>query len=132
LRLVLDTHIIVWMTSNARRLSAFERDTLNDPAHELIATAVSFWELRLKWDRYFQSGDRKGPGDPVSFLQATRLMGIKHASLDVDQVVAPLQVNPLHGDPFDALLLLQTQQLGAKLLTRDKKLIGHPLVYAPD
>jgi hypothetical protein len=41
----------------------------------------------------------------------------------------PLQSDPLHGDMLDELLLIRAQRLGAKLLTRDRKLLGHPLTY---
>ena len=43
----------------------------------------------------------------------------------------PLAVELSHGDPFDEMLLIHAQRFGAKLLTCDRLLLGHPLVVQP-
>jgi PIN domain nuclease of toxin-antitoxin system len=128
---LLDTHILVWLTTDRAKLASAELRILNDPDHSLLVSPIAFWELRLKWSRFFRSGDRKGPGDPVHFLAAVRRFGLSTVSFEVEQAVAALGNTISHSDPFDELLLVHAQELGARLMTRDRKLADHPLAFTP-
>ncbi len=52
-------------------------------------------------------------------------------ALTPDQAAASLKHPTPHRDPFDEILLIQAQELGVRLLTRDRLLIGHPLALMP-
>ncbi len=131
MRLLLDTHIIVWAATGGGKLSAEERSVMADPANHLFASAVSLWELRLKWHSLHVSGERKGPVDPAVVLAFARRIGWELLPLDPAHAVAALAVPLLNRDPFDELLLVQSQQEGCRLLTRDAKLANHPLALVP-
>ena len=111
------------------RLTQDEFAILLDPANELLVSAVSIWELRIKWNRRFRSGDRKGSHDPQGLLQAVQRLGLVVEPLTGEQSTTRLDVAPTHSDPFDELLLAVAQHFRAKLFTRDKDLRGHPLAY---
>lgn len=129
MRLLLDTHIAFWLVNDTQSLSQAETIILRRADVEIALTAVALWELRLKWQSLYRLGDRKGPIDPQEALVAFRKLGLPILPLDADVAATPL-VHPIrHKDPFDDLLLVQAQQLGMKLFTRDEKLIGHPLAY---
>jgi PIN domain nuclease of toxin-antitoxin system len=108
LKLLLDTHIVIWALDPAA-LTEAERKRMAEPGTTLALSAVAVWELRLKWHSFHISGGRKGPVDPAA-AELTHPLG--------------------HKDPFDELLLVQAREEGMRLLTRDTKFIGHPFAVA--
>ena len=129
MRFLLDTHLVLWAATERSQLTQNEYTVLFDPANELLVSAVSIWELRIKWNRRFRSGDRKSPHDPQGVLQAVQRLGIIVEPLTGEQSAIRLEVAPAHNDPFDELLLAVAQHFRAMLFTRDKDLRGHPLAY---
>jgi PIN domain nuclease of toxin-antitoxin system len=127
LRLLLDTHIAFRVIAAADLLSRNEVKLLADEDSRLFISAVSIWELRIKWDKLHKSGDRKGPIDPQDALQGFRDIGLPIIPLDAEIAACSLQIPMLHRDPFDELLLVHAQELEMRLFTRDGKLKGHPL-----
>lgn len=129
MRLLLDTHVALWLSRGGKTLTTGER-ALVDSATELTVSAVSFWELQLKWTARFVSGERKGPADPIVVRRALTERECNFIYLTDDEAVAHL-IQPLdHHDPFDTILLVQAQVRGLRLLTRDARLIAHPLAIS--
>ena len=122
---MLDTHYVVWATVLGDRLTPAESGLIE--GSEILVSAISLWELRIKWNLRDSRGNRRGPADPVKILQNLKLLGIEAASLTPDQAAAPLRHPVAHKDPFDQALLIHAQELDAKLLTRDRELARHPL-----
>ena len=92
----------------------------------LVLSAVAVWELRLKWHSFHISGRRKGLVNPAAVVAFAAEMGWELLPLTARHAAAEL-AHPLeHKDPFDELLLVQAQEEGMRLLTRDSKLAGHP------
>jgi PIN domain nuclease of toxin-antitoxin system len=129
MRLLLDTHYLLWATVLSDHLTLAERRTIE--SHDVIVSAVSLWELRIKWQTLGRDGGPKGPADPADVREGLDRLGVEIVPLTAGQSVATLAHPMLHRNPFDELLLVQAQELDAKLLTRDGKLAGHPLVFAP-
>lgn len=127
MRLLLDTHVAVWLARADEQLNTAERQLLLDPATQIAFSAVSIWELRLKWNGFYGSGDRKGRARPDDALAVLRRAGYRELPLTAEHAAAELAVPLAHKDPFDELLLVQAQEEGCKLLTRDARLAGHPL-----
>lgn len=130
MRLLLDTHYAFWLALRRDLLSAAELELLGGGNCDLFVSAVSIWELKLKWERRFTSGERKGPANPADVLGSLRAMGIALIELDGDLAVAELASPAPHDDPFDHLLLTIAQERGLRLLTRDRELARHPLAFA--
>ena len=103
-----------------------------EPDNEIVVSAVSIWEMRIKWSKRFRTGERKGPIDPPEMLRALRDMNVVVLPLIAEHASADLRVALDHGDPFDNLLLTIAQELNGRLLTRDADLRDHPLAYTPD
>ena len=128
MRLLLDTHIALWLVREPGVLRPAELAAIE--GSEPLVSAISLWELRLKWDRVTASGARKGPADPLEIRTGLEILGVNILPLVPDQAAASLKHPIPHRDPFDEMLLIQAQELGAKLLTRDRLLIDHPLAIA--
>lgn len=94
----------------------------------LVLSAVAVWELRLKWHSFHISGGRKGPVAPAAVVAFAAGVDWEFLPLTARHAAAALAHPLKHKDPFDELLLIQVQEEGMQLLTRDSKLAGHPLV----
>ena len=129
MRLLLDTHFLVWMVILPTQLTRIERATLTAPEHELVVSPVSIWELRVKWNQRDRDGNRKGALDPDRALAYIAGNSIELAMLTGADTATSLAVPLAHRDPFDEMLLIHADRLGAKLFTRDRLLAGHPLAY---
>ena len=125
MRLLLDTHILIWAALTPDRLSPSECRHL-ETAEALVVSAVSVWETSLKWDSLHVTGGRKGtvsPADVVAFAEAMQWPFLALTARHATTVLA----HPIgHKDPFDELLLVQAQEEKLHLLTRDAKLQDHP------
>lgn len=127
MRILLDTHIALWLTLGEGLLKSGERARLGAQSTEVLFSAVSIWELRLKWHSFHLSGKRRGPVHPRQVLETLLDGGMTLLPLTGLHAVAELEISLPHKDPFDELLLVQAQEEGCKLLTRDASLANHPL-----
>ncbi|WP_017670409.1 hypothetical protein [Blastomonas sp. AAP53] len=57
---MLDTHFVIWLATNQSTIATHEWHALNNPFHNVVASAVSIWEIRIKWNAIRVSGERKG------------------------------------------------------------------------
>lgn len=127
MRLLLDTHIALWLAIEEHKLTRAERAVLGAADEVPFFSAVSIWEMRLKWHSLHPSGERKGPASPGSVLRILRDSCFEELSLTGDDAATSLEVSLPHKDPFDELLVAQAQARGLRLLTRDVILAQHPL-----
>ena len=131
MRILLDTHWLYDFMPARDKLLAAERLYLADPAAEIHASAVSIWEMRLKFHARHRDGARKSRFDPNDVLAALEDLAIPVLAMTPAHAARPLETPLPHRDPFDELLLVQAQEEGLKLLTRDRLLTGHPLAVSP-
>jgi PIN domain nuclease of toxin-antitoxin system len=117
-KLLLDTHLLLWAAGQPARLPATARRLLNNPASELLFSAASLWEIAIK----------KALGRE-DFKVEPRLL--RRGLLDNGWIELPITSQhavgldalwPLHKDPFDRLLLAQALTEGITLLTSDASL----------
>lgn len=129
MRLLLDTHYLVWLTDDPTRLSDSEKAALELPSNRFWASAVSIWEIRLKYQKLDKQGLPKLGHHPDAALRTLAFMGVPIIDLDQTHAAAMLAVPLSHRDPFDEMLLIQAQEEGLLLMTRDGELADHPLTF---
>jgi PIN domain nuclease of toxin-antitoxin system len=130
-KLLLDTHVFLWLVQNQGRLTDWEQHLIEDDETELLISPIVIWELRLKWNAVDRHGRRKGLLSPEQALSLIEMSTMRLVSLTGEQCAATLEPPIPHKDPFDEMLLVHAGQLGARLLTRDRLLVGHPLTITP-
>lgn len=126
MRLLIDTHYLIWTLGDGSELTARESAIIAEAA-AIYVSAASLWELRTKWRSFDRHGKRKGSLDPAVALAACDTLGFHLVSLEPADSCADLSPVPIHNDPFDHMLLVHAQRIGARLMTRDRKLRTHPL-----
>jgi PIN domain nuclease of toxin-antitoxin system len=118
MRLLLDTHMLLWALVEPRRLPKVAASHIRERSHEILYSSVSIWEIALKAQA----------GKPVTSAPAERLVEAAAAGgyreLPVTSVhAARIATLPLHHrDPFDRLLVAQALEEPARLLTVDRRL----------
>ena len=123
MRLLLDTHLLVWAMGEPERLPAGCAAMLEDPSNSLVFSVASLWELVIK-----QALGRPDFNlEPSLLRQALLSGGWQQLPIEASHVLAVSQLPPLHRDPFDRLLLAQAQVDGLLLLTADSQLSLYPV-----
>jgi PIN domain nuclease of toxin-antitoxin system len=122
MRLLLDTHLLVWAMGEPERLPAGCAAMLEDPSNNLVFSVASLWELVIK-----QALGRPDFNlEPVLLRQALLSGGWQELPIEASHALAVSHLPPLHRDPFDRLLLAQAQVEGLLLLTADSQLSLYP------
>ncbi len=124
---MLDTHIAIWLVSNESWLTEAELALLARASTQVYCSTVSLWELRLKWRKLGLSARGLGLVDPAEVLDLAMKADWQIVPVRTAHVFARLDPPAPNKDPFDEMLLMQAQEEGLRLLTRDAKLIDHPL-----
>ena len=116
MKLLLDTHLLVWAMGEPARLGPALRELLEDPQHTLCFSVASLWELVIK-----AALGREGFQVQPSLLRRTLLdAGFVELPIEAAHVLAVAQLPPLHRDPFDRLIIAQSQVEGIPVVSSDK------------
>jgi PIN domain nuclease of toxin-antitoxin system len=122
MRLLLDTHLLVWAMGEPERLPTGCAAMLEDPSNNLVFSVASLWELVIK-----QALGRPDFNlEPSLLRQALLDGGWQELPIEASHALAVSHLPPLHRDPFDRLLLAQAQVDGLLLLTADSQLSLYP------
>lgn len=128
MRILLDTFYLYRFMEAPRRLFETDLRFFDENEARIYVSAVSIWEMRLKHHARHRSGDRKSPYSPNDVLVALEEQEVRFLPVSMSHAARELEAPITHKDPFDELLLVQAQEEGLKLLTADRRMIGHPLV----
>jgi PIN domain nuclease of toxin-antitoxin system len=119
MRLLLDTHVVLWQLSGARSLGARARETIAAAA-ELAFSVVSFAEIGVK----AAIGKLVVPDDLHTHILDT---GVRLLGLSPEHGLAVASLPLHHRDPFDRLLVAQARQDGFTLVTADTRIHAYDL-----
>ncbi|MCW2282914.1 PIN domain nuclease of toxin-antitoxin system [Rhodoblastus acidophilus] len=122
MKLLLDTHLLLWAAGAPEFLSGEAREAIEDPANALWFSAASLWEIAIK----------RGLGRP-DFRVDPRLLrkgllenGYEELAITGDHAIMLDSLPPLHKDPFDRILVAQAMAEGLTLLTSDGLVAAYP------
>lgn len=121
MRLLLDTHIFLWMLDNSPKLSRKAREMMTAPETECFVSTVSLWEIAIKANLR-RSEFRVEVGQLAA---SARESGLKFLSFDPDHAVRVSKLPNHHADPFDRALIAQALAEPMTLLTQDTALAAY-------
>jgi PIN domain nuclease of toxin-antitoxin system len=114
-RLLLDTHVLLWAHAEPERLGDV-RDLLLDPANDLFVSAASAWEIAIK----VGLGRLSLPEPPGTWVPSrTAALGATSVPVSQTHALGVADLPPVHRDPFDRLLVVQAGSLAASLVSAD-------------
>ncbi len=117
MRVLLDTHLLLWALGSPLKLSADTRN-LVDTA-DVYVSAASIWEISIK------SAIGKLKADPREILKAIEPAGLNMLAITGEHAARVARLPALHRDPFDRLLVAQALSEPMILLTNDQALAGY-------
>lgn len=116
MRLLLDTHVLLWWLDDDPRLGRRACNLIADPDTDVLVSQVSLWETAIK-----QRIGKMQVG-PAEILPRLPEFGFTMLEIKNDHLLALADLGKHHGDPFDHLLLAQALVEGAAVMTSDRKL----------
>jgi PIN domain nuclease of toxin-antitoxin system len=117
-RLLVDTHVLLWAIAEPERIPASIRDRLESSDNEVFFSAASIWEVAIKQ----QVGRLNLPVTPEELADAAVRMGFEELSVTAAHAADVSRLPLHHRDPFDRLLVAQAIHEPARFLTADPAL----------
>ena len=132
MKILLDTHILIWYLNDDARLSTNAREIIDDESNEVYYSILSVLEIEVKHaahpDRLSLSGEK--------FLEHCRRLGFVRLPLEVEHILAVKNLTrkentPPHRDPFDRLMIAQAIVESMIFITHDMRIAEYtcPLIY---
>jgi PIN domain nuclease of toxin-antitoxin system len=122
MRLLLDTHLLLWLAAYPERLAGDVLELVEDSGNDLCFSVTAIWETAIKFSRGRDDFDVE-PG----FLRRELLQhGFSELLIRGEHAVAIAGLPPIHKDPFDRILIAQAMVEGIVLLTVDKVVAQYP------
>jgi PIN domain nuclease of toxin-antitoxin system len=116
MKVLLDTHILLWAAADSASLSEKAREILLSGSAELHFSAASIWEVAIKMGL----GRPDFAVDPRQLRRGLLSNGYLELPITGEHAVEVSELEDLHKDPFDRILIAQAKVEGLQLVTADK------------
>jgi PIN domain nuclease of toxin-antitoxin system len=123
MRLLLDTHVVLWWLSDHETLSDEIKDMI-DTEVDVFVSAATIWEVGIK-----QAAGKLGPADlPEKILECE----LRELPITAAHALTAARLPVIHRDPFDRVLIAQARSEGLTLVTRDPAIQKYevPILHA--
>jgi PIN domain nuclease of toxin-antitoxin system len=114
-KLILDTRAVIWFTEDAPQLSRTAAAAIEDPANEILLSAVVAWEIAIK----------RGLGKlgvENNYVDVMLAAGARELPVLISHARKVEELPAHHRDPFDRLLIAQAMAEDASLVTNDERI----------
>jgi PIN domain nuclease of toxin-antitoxin system len=121
MRLLLDTHTLIFAIDHRERLSRCVTDLLLDPDVERWVSTASLWEIAIK----IRKGKLVMPTDRAYYHAHIEALNALVLPVEMRHVLAWMELPLHHGDPFDRLLIAQAREDRLTLATEDPQFAAY-------
>lgn len=122
MKLLLDTHVLVWAMGPGREMPASAQALLLDPRNTIHYSVVSIFEIAAKRAAARRSAPRLAADRA---LELAELSGYVRLDVTAAHAIAVESIAVAHPDPFDKLLLAQAQVEGLRFVTHDEAVAAY-------
>lgn len=122
MKLLLDTHALLWALTNPKELDPGAREMIVSPENLVYTSLSSLWELQIKES----IGKLKLPGDFFEILEPS---GFELLPILLAHLKTLRRLPLLHRDPFDRILVAQAQSEQLTLVTRDREIMQYQVNF---
>lgn len=116
MRILLDTHVLLWWLADPQRLPDPARRILEKDGNDIYVSVASLWEVAIK------SGKGRLRVDPAELLKGISVNHFSMLPIEAAHVLALLDLPPVHRDPFDRIIVAQADCESMRVLTHDAQL----------
>lgn len=125
MKILLDTHIALWLLADDDRLSNNARVLIEDESNELYVSTASLWEIAIKNAKY--PDKMKTTAEEFSYY--CDKAGLTSLPIEKKHIFELKELSNVHSDPFDRILLAQASSENFKLMTHDSKIASYKAGY---
>ncbi|MCB8823230.1 type II toxin-antitoxin system VapC family toxin [Microvirga rosea] len=125
MRILLDTHALLWWLQGDPRIGQAAMDAITDPANDILISVASLWEIVVK----VRVG--KLEADIAEISEAIDAQGFDTLDIRPYHLAALADLPMHHRDPFDHLLIAQAICENLTFLSHDQHVPAYPVVYLP-
>ena len=122
MKLLPDTHLLVWLADGSSALPEAAADLMRDPDNDVVFSVASLWEVAIK----FALGRPEFDLDPRVLRRGLLDNGFSELEVTAQHALATVLLPSIHKDPFDRLLIAQATVEGMTLLTVDATILRYP------
>lgn len=122
MKLLLDTHLLLWAAGDPDRLSPVARALIEESENDLLFSAAGLWEIAIKRNL----GRNDFHVDARVLRRSLLDNGYRELPITSEHAVAVDTLPPIHKDPFDRILVAQATVEGITLLTSDSLVAQYP------
>lgn len=122
MKLLLDTHILLWAIASPAKLSPHTVALFSSPGNELIFSVASLWEVAIK----NSTGRFTNMIDVQTLRNSLLIHHYQELPIRGEHALCVAQLPPLHRDPFDRILVAQALVEDMTLVTADKIMARYP------
>jgi PIN domain nuclease of toxin-antitoxin system len=123
MRILLDTHVLLWSIAASRKLPGDARALIEAPENEVYFSPASLWEIAIK----AELGRKDFRVDVAALYAALAQTGFAEVPIRAVHAVALARLPDVHRDPFDRMLVAQALTEPLVLLTNDETLSRYPV-----
>lgn len=124
MKLLIDTHTFLWWTTDDPLLSSHAKEIIADGQNEVFLSAASVWEIVIKSIR----GRLILPGSPARYISSRMsLYRFWPLPMQISHAAHVYELPPHHNDPFDRMLIAQSQLESIPLVTKDEEILRYDL-----
>lgn len=124
MRILIDTHVFIWWTSDSQKLSLTVYNLLTNPKTQVILSVVSIWEMQIKLSLGKLELKTALPELVEDEVKQNR---IELLPLDLSHIYALSNLPNYHRDPFDRLLIAQAKREELVIISIDEKFDGYDI-----
>ena len=121
MKLLLDTHALLWWLSDDKQLGARARALIEDPGNDVLVSVVSLWEIAVK----IRVG--KLEADVGEIAGVIEREGLTLVGIGISHLLTLMGLPKHHRDPFDHLLMAQAIVEDASFVSGDRHVAGYPV-----
>jgi PIN domain nuclease of toxin-antitoxin system len=114
-KILLDTHALIWWLEGGAKLSPAARRIIADPEASVLVSSASAWEIAIK----HHAGKFRVPDLIKDFEGRVEREGFVELPISIEHAVKAAALPGSHKDPFDRVLIAQSQLEDAAIVTRD-------------
>ena len=121
MRILIDTHILIWMLEGNPKLSSQRRGIISDPGNEVFVSVVSYWEIAIKTS----SGKLSISKPSIDILEEVAESSSNLILVEPSHTLAVSTLPFHHRDPFDRMLIAQSIVEAIPLVSADTSFVAY-------
>lgn len=121
MKILLDTHVLLWFLNGDKKLSKHQKEIIESSKNLKFISIASLWEISIK----LSLNKLKLPLDLKSFIQLIDQNGFLILPIELEHIIEISNLEFIHRDPFDRILIAQSVVEKLTLLTNDEDIVKY-------